>query len=85
MHIAMAAGLPFWLQCILAVSALDWVKWAQQFVYHRFPFFWRFYRVHHADVDYDLTTSLRFHPIEVFFSQGSYLALVYLSAPPSTR
>ncbi len=76
--------LPFWLQCILAVVALDWVRWAQHFVYHRIPFFWRFHRVHHADGDYDLTTTLRFHPVEVIFSQGSYLAMVYLIAPPPT-
>jgi sterol desaturase/sphingolipid hydroxylase (fatty acid hydroxylase superfamily) len=72
---------PFWLEFILAVLALDFAIWAQHFVTLKVPLFWRFHRVHHADRDFDVTTALRFHPVEIIASAGSKVGLVYLLGP----
>jgi sterol desaturase/sphingolipid hydroxylase (fatty acid hydroxylase superfamily) len=72
---------PLWLEFILAVIALDFAIWAQHVVTHKVPFFWRFHRVHHADRDFDVTTALRFHPIEIIASAGLKVGLVYLLGP----
>jgi sterol desaturase/sphingolipid hydroxylase (fatty acid hydroxylase superfamily) len=72
---------PFWLEFILAILALDFAIWLQHLVTHKVPLFWRFHRVHHADRDFDVTTALRFHPIEIIASAGLKVGLVYLLGP----
>lgn len=62
------AGLPALAVIVLAFIWLDFGVWLQHLVLHRVPFFWRFHRVHHADVDIDTSTALRFHPGELLFS-----------------
>lgn len=56
---------PFWLSLIFSVLVLDllayWLHWG----FHRWSWLWRIHRTHHSDLDYDCTTSLRFHPLEV--------------------
>jgi len=74
--------IPYWLQVCLAIVLLDLVRWFQHLCFHRFGFLWRIHRVHHADPDYDLTTTLRFHPAESFLTQGTYLLAVLAIAPP---
>jgi sterol desaturase/sphingolipid hydroxylase (fatty acid hydroxylase superfamily) len=75
--------LPFWAQCVIALLLLDCLRWYQHFLMHRIGFLWRIHRVHHSDPDYDLTTTLRFHPLEVVVLQGTYLGVVALLAPPA--
>lgn len=72
---------PLWLETLLAVLMFDLAIWAQHLVTHKVPLFWRFHRVHHADRDFDVTTALRFHPVEIAASAGLKVGLVYLLGP----
>ena len=62
---------------------LDLAIWAQHLVTHKVPLFWRFHRVHHADRDLDVTTALRFHPVEIVVSGGVKVMVVYLLGAPA--
>ncbi|MEX0283676.1 MAG: sterol desaturase family protein [Paracoccaceae bacterium] len=68
---------PVWLEIILAVMLLDLAIWAQHLMTHKVPLLWRFHRVHHADRDIDVTTAIRFHPVEIAFSMLVKIGLVY--------
>jgi sterol desaturase/sphingolipid hydroxylase (fatty acid hydroxylase superfamily) len=74
--------LPGWLAVLLAVLALDFAIWLQHVMVHAIPLLWRLHRVHHADLDYDLTTGARFHPIEILLSMGIKFAAIVLLGPP---
>ena len=63
-----AIVLPAWLEWALAVVILDFAIWLQHLASHKVPLLWRLHQVHHADVDIDVTTALRFHPIEIGLS-----------------
>lgn len=60
--------LPSWLAFAAAVVLLDLVIYFQHVMFHAVPTLWRLHRVHHADQDFDLTTGVRFHPIEILIS-----------------
>jgi len=73
---------PAWLAGLLSIVALDFVIWAQHVAFHRAPLLWRLHRVHHADLDYDVTTALRFHPLEIAMSFAlKMLSVIALGAP----
>lgn len=72
---------PAWLELVLAVVALDFVIWAQHVMFHFVPALWRLHRVHHADPDYDFTTGVRFHPVEILLSMGLKFAAVLVLGP----
>ncbi|MGD9728019.1 MAG: sterol desaturase family protein [Nitrospiraceae bacterium] len=75
---------PPWLKILLAVILLDFVLYLQHVMFHAIPLFWRFHMMHHADLDCDVTTGLRFHPIEVVISMViKLLAVVLLGAAPA--
>jgi sterol desaturase/sphingolipid hydroxylase (fatty acid hydroxylase superfamily) len=77
-HVAVPSGLAV----PLAVVAMDFVIWLQHVVFHAVPWLWRLHRVHHADVDYDLTTGARFHPIEIGLSMlVKFASIALLGAP----
>ena len=76
-------ALPGWLEVVVALLALDLAIWAQHLVTHKVPLFWRFHRVHHADRDMDVTTGVRFHPVEIAASMLLKVALVYGLGPSS--
>lgn len=76
-----ALDWPLWLEGLLAVLILDLAIWAQHLVTHKIPILWRFHRVHHADRDFDVTTALRFHPVEILGSMLLKIGLVYLLGP----
>jgi sterol desaturase/sphingolipid hydroxylase (fatty acid hydroxylase superfamily) len=78
-----ATDLPFWAEALLSILMLDFAIWAQHLITHKVPLFWRFHRVHHADRDFDVTTALRFHPVEIAASMGLKIGLVYLIGPPA--
>lgn len=69
---------PMWLEILLAVVVLDFALYLQHVVFHAVPLFWRFHMMHHADLDCDVTTGLRFHPVEVVLSMGIKLGVVVL-------
>jgi sterol desaturase/sphingolipid hydroxylase (fatty acid hydroxylase superfamily) len=63
-------ALPHWLAIVAAVAFLDLVIYFQHVIFHAVPTLWRLHRVHHADLDTDVTTGTRFHPIEILISTG---------------
>ena len=75
---------PLWLEIVLAVVVLDLVIYFQHVMFHAVPGLWRLHMVHHADLDFDLTTGVRFHPFEVLLSMVVKLAVIgALGAAPS--
>lgn len=77
-----ASALPFWVQCVAGFLALDATRYVQHRLLHAVPLLWRLHQVHHSDEDFDLTTGLRFHPLEALATQGSYLLVIAAIAPP---
>ena len=75
-------GVPFWLALPVAVITMDFVIWLQHVMVHAVPALWRLHRVHHADLDYDLTTGARFHPIEIILSMLIKFATIMVLGPP---
>jgi len=75
-------GLDPLIAGILAFFLLDFSVWAEHVAFHKIPLLWRVHRVHHADVDVDVTTALRFHPIEILVSMCLKAALVVLLGAP---
>lgn len=73
--------LPLWIEILGAIVILDFAIWAQHWITHRVPLFWRFHRMHHADRDMDVTTALRFHPVEILASMALKIGLIYLLGP----
>jgi sterol desaturase/sphingolipid hydroxylase (fatty acid hydroxylase superfamily) len=73
---------PFAVRWVAAVVLLDLARYWGHWSFHHVSFLWRIHQVHHSDPDYDVSTGLRFHPLEVFSMQGVYLTMVALIAPP---
>jgi sterol desaturase/sphingolipid hydroxylase (fatty acid hydroxylase superfamily) len=76
------AWLPVALRWVLAILLLDLVRYVVHVAHHAVPLLWRVHQVHHSDPDLDVSTGVRFHPIEVILTQGAHLAAIGLSAPP---
>ena len=74
---------PGWVAFIVSVIVLDLVIYLQHILFHAVPALWRLHRMHHADLDFDVTTGLRFHPIEIVLSMGIKLAAVAVLGPPA--
>ena len=72
----------YWVALVLSVIAMDAVIYLQHVMVHAIPALWRLHRVHHADLDYDLTTGARFHPLEIILSMLIKLATVAVLGPP---
>ncbi|MBP2313875.1 sterol desaturase family protein [Azospirillum soli] len=68
--------LPFWAEAVAAFLILDFAVYLQHVASHAVPVLWRLHRVHHADLDIDLTSGLRFHPIEILLSMLFKAAVV---------
>ena len=77
------AGVPYWLAAILGFLVLDFVIYTQHYVFHHVPVLWRLHRMHHADLDIDVTTGLRFHPIEILISIAIKIAIVLAFGIPA--
>ncbi len=75
--------LPLWVAVIGAILMLDLAIYLQHMVFHAVPGLWRLHRMHHADLEFDATTGLRFHPIEIFLSMAVKLALVVAIGAPA--
>ena len=75
--------LPPWAGVVIAVVLLDLAIYLQHVLFHAVPALWRLHRMHHADLDFDVTTGLRFHPVEIVLSMGlKLMVVVALGAPP---
>ena len=78
-----ALGLPLWASIPLAIVALDLAIYLQHVLFHAVPALWRLHRVHHADLEIDVTTGARFHPIEILLSMGIKLGVVAALGTPA--
>jgi sterol desaturase/sphingolipid hydroxylase (fatty acid hydroxylase superfamily) len=75
-------GVPGWLAAILGFLLLDLIIYVQHVAFHHVPVLWRLHRMHHADLDIDVTTGVRFHPIEILLSMViKIVAVVALGIP----
>ena len=76
-------AVPWWASLVIAVVALDLVIYFQHVLLHAVPALWRLHRMHHADLEFDVTTGLRFHPLEIVLSMAIKLATVIALGPPA--
>ena len=76
-------ALPSGVRCAIGILLLDLLRYGQHYLNHAVPVLWRIHRVHHSDRDYDWSTGLRFHPLEVLLTQGIYLGAIVAIAPPA--
>ncbi len=74
--------IPYWLAVIASVIIMDAVIYFQHILVHAVPALWRLHRVHHADLDFDVTTGSRFHPIEIILSLFIKFATIIALGPP---
>ena len=74
---------PYAWSFALSVVVLDLAIWLQHLMFHAVPLLWRLHRVHHADLDFDVTTGARFHPIEILLSVLIKLAVILALGPPA--
>lgn len=77
-----ALDWPGWAEVAVAFIVLDFAIWLQHLASHKIPVLWRLHRVHHADRDVDVTTAIRFHPIEIALSMLFKIAVVYAIGAP---
>ncbi len=71
-------ALPPWATVAVTILGLDLAVYFQHVMFHAVPALWRLHRVHHADLGFDATTGLRFHPIEIFLSLAFKTAMIVL-------
>ena len=73
---------PAWIEFVVALVLLDLAIYLQHRIFHYVPVLWRLHRMHHADLDVDVTTGARFHPIEILLSLGiKFVVVVSLGSP----
>jgi sterol desaturase/sphingolipid hydroxylase (fatty acid hydroxylase superfamily) len=75
--------VPVWLAVVASVIALDLAIYFQHVMFHAVPVLWRLHMVHHSDLDFDVTTGLRFHTLEILLSAGIKMAAVVLLGAPA--
>ena len=73
---------PAWVAVLLSVIVLDGIIYLQHVMFHAVPVFWRLHRVHHADLDFDVTTGARFHTVEILLSMLIKFVAIVLIGPP---
>ena len=74
---------PYWLAVAISVVILDFAIYLQHVMFHAVPALWRLHRMHHADLDFDVTTGARFHPIEIVLSMLIKFAVIAALGPPA--
>ncbi|NNL18582.1 MAG: sterol desaturase family protein [Boseongicola sp.] len=74
---------PVWAAIFVSMLLLDLAIYLQHVMFHALPGLWRLHRMHHADLEFDATTGLRFHPAEILISMGIKLAVVAAMGPPA--
>jgi sterol desaturase/sphingolipid hydroxylase (fatty acid hydroxylase superfamily) len=78
------APLPYWVRFTIGFAIVDLTAYASHRTFHAAAPLWRVHSVHHSETDLDLTTGLRFHPVEALFVQGLLLAVIgVLGLPPA--
>ncbi len=75
-------NVPFWGAAVVSIIAMDFIIYLQHVMVHAIPTLWRLHRVHHADLDFDVTTGARFHPLEIIISMLiKFATIIVLGAP----
>ncbi len=78
-----AVTVPSWVAIVASVVLLDFAIYLQHVMFHAVPLFWRLHMVHHADLDIDVTTGVRFHTVEILLSFGIKSGVILLLGPPA--
>jgi sterol desaturase/sphingolipid hydroxylase (fatty acid hydroxylase superfamily) len=76
-------GWPGWFEVVVCVVLLDMAIYLQHVMFHAVPAFWRLHRMHHADLDIDVTTGARFHPVEIILSMLIKFGVILMLGPPA--
>jgi sterol desaturase/sphingolipid hydroxylase (fatty acid hydroxylase superfamily) len=75
--------VPEWLSIIATLLFLDFAIYGQHIVSHKWPLLWRLHQIHHTDLEFDATTAVRFHPLEIMISMlYKVLCIVLIGANP---
>jgi sterol desaturase/sphingolipid hydroxylase (fatty acid hydroxylase superfamily) len=78
-----AVDIPWAAAVVVSVVGLDFAIYLQHVMVHAVPAFWRLHRMHHADLDFDVTTGARFHPLEIILSMVIKMAVIAALGPPA--
>ncbi|MBS0014048.1 MAG: sterol desaturase family protein [Desulfobacterales bacterium] len=78
-----AVPAPEWISGLAAVLLLDLTIYGQHVAFHKIPVFWRLHRMHHTDLDIDVTTGARFHPLEIIASMALKMVIVVALGAPA--
>lgn len=81
-HNSLLSAVPLWLGIVLTIIVFDFLIYAQHVITHHVPLLWRLHKVHHADRDLDVSSGIRFHPLEIMFSYFYKLVFVFILGPP---
>ena len=74
--------LPNWFELLVSFIVLDFAIWLSHVASHKIPILWVVHRMHHSDIDIDVSTAIRFHPIEIILSMvWKIVVVVSLGAP----
>src|SRR3954454_6216068 len=76
------SSVPPWMEVAASVVLLDLAIYGQHVAFHAVPVLWRLHRMHHADLEFDVTTGVRFHPVEIILSMVIKLAVVTALGAP---
>lgn len=76
-------AFPVWLEFLISLLLLDFTVYLQHRVFHHMPVLWRLHRMHHADLDIDVTTGVRFHPIEIILSLAIKFVVIFTFGAPA--
>lgn len=78
-----AVEVPVWVAFVASIVILDLAIYLQHVMFHAVPALWRIHRMHHADLEFDVTTGFRFHPVEIILSMGIKIAVIAALGPPA--
>jgi len=74
---------PVWAQIIVALLAMDLLRWLVHRLFHVSSWLWRFHRVHHTDTEFDISTALRFHPVEMLVQTLANISVILILGLPA--
>lgn len=78
-----SARIPYWIAFAASMLLLDFAIYLQHVIFHAVPILWRFHRMHHTDLDFDVTTGVRFHPVEILISFGIKAGVIAALGAPA--
>lgn len=76
-------NVPFIVSFVVSFILLDFIIWLEHVASHKIPFLWRIHRMHHSDGGFDVTTALRFHPLEIVLSMVWKVLIIALIGAPA--